>query len=113
MTDRDEQAASNRVVSTILIRFHSDAVSLGACKPHATLGVDCAAVSVAPGGESDRIDVSFDDDVSLADISLASLFGLILPLQECARQLVPVGEHGAQRVVVAFAIPGNADRLKL
>jgi len=95
------------------LRFHHNSVGLGVSKAHATIGVEQLLMGEAPSGEGVRVNVGFDDDVSLANISLADLFGLILPLQKAGGEFVPVNEKAAQPVIVSFLIPRDANSLNL
>lgn len=97
----------------ITLTFHKDAMSLSGGEFHTTAGVDIATVGSTPCGECVGVDIRFDDNHPLPDISLTSLLSLVLPLQEGAGQSIPVDEHGTQFVVVRFAIPRHANCLDL
>lgn len=99
--------------SRMSLRFHHHPVGLSVGEVHATLGIEAAPMGDAPGGEGIRVNVGFDDNVSLSDISLAALFGMILPLQKGAMELVAVGEKCHQPIVISFTIPDHAYGLDL
>lgn len=104
---------ARRLALSLSICFHKDSMGLGIRKFYATTGVDVTAVSTTPSGEGCRINVSFDDEVALSDISLVTLFREILPLQEGTRESMPVSEQGTKRLVVTFEIPRHANGLDL
>ena len=96
--------------SSILLHFRRHTMGLNVGELYATAGIDFTAVVDTPGGEGVRIDVSFDDDVPLADISLATLFSHVLPLQEgTGKSLSTVSEHQTRPLVIRFiSIPNQS-----
>ena len=112
-TEAESQSEPNKVPERhgsafrTRIHFGRHSVSLGVGEGISTASVELMPVSSAPSGERGRVDVSFDDDVALSNQTLASLFSIILPLQEGSMQLGPINEHGHQLVEVCFAIPNH------
>lgn len=95
--------------SGVCLHLAYDPGGLGGGEGIATMGVEFMPVGSAPGWEGGWVDISFDDKVPLARLTLAALLGSILPLQEGAVQPVSVNEHGQQLVIVRFAIPNHAN----
>ena len=100
-------------LARISLRFKDNPRGLGVSKSISTAGIEFVTMLEAPVGEFVAVDVRFDDQVALANESLASLFSKILPLQESAGQDVTVDEHGFQTIIVRFVIPNHSDRLNL
>jgi hypothetical protein len=120
VTEAESQSEPNEVAaeqpesgSRIRIHFSKHSVGLGVGESMSTASVELMPVSSAPSRERGGIDVSFDDDVALSGQTLASLFSIILPLQEGSMQLGAVNEHGHQLVEVSFAIPNHTNYLDL
>ena len=109
------EAAAEQLESGSRIRIHFSKHAVGLCigEGISTASVELMPASSAPGGERGGVDVSFDDDVALSSQTLASLFSIILPLQEGSMQLGAVNEHGHQLVEVCFAIPNHPKYLDL
>ena len=76
-------------------------------QPRLTVGVD--VTGCAPGQELVRIDVDPVGDVALRDEALEHAFGLLQPLVEVARQLMPVGHQGAGTRITVSVVPGHGD----
>lgn len=104
---------SSGLAGRITLTFHHDAVGLNGTEFLTTVGVDVAAICGAPSGESVGVDVRFDNNHPLPNVTLAQLFSLVLPLQESSRQDMPVDEQGSQLLVIRFAIPRNPESLNL
>lgn len=80
--------------------------SIGLCVREglATAGVDIAAVGRAPGWEGIGVDICLDDDLALANTTLADLLGLILPLQEGEREFVTIDHQRYAALVVRLLL---------
>jgi len=97
--------------SGLSVLLRHDPVGLGVGKCHATAGVDLVSPGCAPRGECVGVDVSLDNDPALLDLSLADLFGFLLPLLESVGEGVAVNEDGTQSLIVRFTIPSDPNGL--
>lgn len=99
--------------TSVLIGIHKKPSGFGVHKYSASAGVDVMAIGSTPAGKRDGVDVYFDSDVSLADISVANLFSLVLPCVESLDQHVSIDKHGTRRIVIGFEIPRDAKDIDL
>lgn len=104
---------SKKIGQSILIHFHRDVANFSSGKLRATAAVDLVSVNGTSSGECDGVTVCFDDDVALSKVSLATLFGYILPLQKCMGQGASIGKKGCQHLVISFEIPDQIDSLNV
>ncbi|MBY0243166.1 MAG: hypothetical protein K2X55_28060 [Burkholderiaceae bacterium] len=97
----------------LFLGLGEDSVSLGSGELCTTIGIELATIRETPGREGFWVDVNFDDHRALARHTLASLLGLILPLQEAARQNMPVDKHCLEPVIVRFSVPSPSHGINL